>query len=53
MTVRFAVEDAKAVGGGAEGLALERAADEVEEGERQVGQVGEGLVLDHGERTSK
>jgi hypothetical protein len=46
MAMRPRAEDAKGVGGGDEGLPLERAADQVNDRDREVGEVSEGLVLD-------
>ena len=46
MTVRERSNDANGVGGGDEGLALERAFDEVDEVIGQMGEVAEGLVSD-------
>jgi hypothetical protein len=46
MAVRQRSGDAEGVGGGDEGLALERAFDEVDDVIGQVGEVAEGLVSD-------
>ena len=46
MAMRPRAEDAKGVGGGDEGLPLERAADQVNDRDREVGEVSEGLMLD-------
>ena len=46
MAMRPGAEDAKGVGGGDEGLALERALDQVDEVIGEMGEVAEGLMGD-------
>jgi hypothetical protein len=46
MPVRARAHDLEGLGDGHEGLALEGAADDVDEGFGQVGEVAQGLVLD-------
>jgi hypothetical protein len=46
VAMRPGAEDAEGLGGGDEGLPLERAADQVDEMDREVGEVSQGLVLD-------
>jgi hypothetical protein len=46
MAMRPGAEDAKGLGGGDEGFPLERAADQVNDRDWEVGEVSEGLMLD-------